>query len=466
MVLEAVEAHSMAEPGERLVVALSGGGDSVSLLRALHKLVESGRLDAGLCAAHLNHGLRSEDSDADEAFCVALAEGLGVKLVTGRSDVRRIAEERSVGIEEAARDARMEFFLGTAESLGSRKIAFGHTLDDQAETVLFRAIRGTGLTGLGGMSPVREWQGRAVLIRPMLGLRREELRAYLRGLGQDWREDATNLDTVYSRNAVRLAVLPGAEKINPRVAEALARLAELSRRAADHIAAEADAALAGAAAGEGEGGVSVRAEALAAMSPAVREFALRRLVERAAGSTVDLGYDSVERLLDLACGGTGRKVELPGGAVAERSYNTVTFHGQAPAEEGGGWSVELAVPGVADLPSGDSLEAELLAADGLGEPPPGSSVEHLDYDTVGAPAALTVRGRRDGDRFTPLGMSGTKKVKDLLMGERVPQRERSRAAVVLSGEKIVWVAPYRIDEAAKVTGSTKRVLRLTFTRAE
>jgi len=473
--LEAVEAHSMVRPGERVVVALSGGGDSVALLRAMHDLVRSGRLEAGLSAAHLNHCLRSEDSEADEAFCRALADALGVELVCGREDVRRLAEERSVGIEEAARDSRMDFLIEAAGSLGARKIAFGHTLDDQAETVLFRAIRGTGLAGLGAMRPVQEWEGGPALIRPMLGLRRDELRAYLRSLGQAWREDATNLDTVYSRNAVRLAVLPGAEKINRRAAEALARLAELSRRAADHLIGEADAALAGPMSEDDGGGVSCRAEALAAMAPAVREFALRRLVERAAGSTVDLGLDSVGRLMDLVEGGTGRKVELPGGAVAERSYDTVTVYAVAPPlppAEREAWSVELSVPGTARLRSGGAIAAELLPADeardrisgeGGGG---GDSSEHLDYDAIGAPTALTVRSRHPGDRFTPLGMSGTKKVKDLLIDERVPQRERSSAAVVLSAGSIIWVAPYRLDDSAKVTESTARVLRLRLTRAE
>jgi len=465
--LGAVEAHSMVKPGERVVVALSGGGDSVALLRALHDLVRSGRLDAGLSAAHLNHCLRSEESDADEAFCRALADELGVELVCGREDVRCLAEERSVGIEEAARASRMGFLVETAGSLGARKIAFGHTLDDQAETVLFRAIRGTGLAGLGAMRPVQEWEGRAVLVRPMLGMRRDELRAYLRSLAQAWREDATNLDTAYSRNAVRLAVLPGAEKINRRSAEALARLAELSRRAADHLIGEADAALAGSMTEDDGGGVSVRAEALAAMAPAVREFALRRLVERATGSTVDLGLDSVGRLMDLVEGGTGRKVELPGGAVAERSYDTVTVYaGAPPPAEREAWSVDLAVPGTARLPSGGAIAAELLPADEARDCASGDSSEHLDYDAIGAPGTLTVRSRRPGDRFTPLGMSGTKKVKDLLIDERVPQRERSAAAVVLSGEDIVWVAPYRLDESAKVTEATVRVLRLGLTRAE
>ena len=465
-ILGSIRRHSMIEPGEGLVVALSGGGDSVALLRALHELIESGRLQAGLRAAHFNHRLRAEDSEGDESFCRELAGRLGVELLTGGGDVRSLAAGRGVGIEEAARDSRREFLVSAAASAGAGKIAFGHTLDDQAETVLFRALRGTGLAGLGGMRPLQEWRGSAgaaVLVRPMLGLRRDELRAWLRYIGQDWREDATNLDTAYSRNAVRLAVLPGAEKINPRAAEALSRLAALARRAADHLSAEAADGLSGSTDEDAHGGVSADVSALEALPAALREFALRRLVELATGSTEDLGYDSVERLADLVSGGTGRRVELPGGAVAERSYGTLTVS-RAPPPSSGDWSVELPVPGAAGLPGGGSISAEVLPANASAGSAPGDASERLDFDAVGAPPILTVRSRREGDRLRPLGLGGTKKVKDLLIDEKVPMRERPRVPVVESAGGILWVAPYRVDEGAKVTASTERVLRLTFER--
>ncbi len=461
-ILESITSHSMLDRGETIVVALSGGGDSVGLLVALSELSRFDRIDAKIVAAHLNHCLRDEDSAGDEEFCIRLAGRLKVELVRESIDIGRKAQEMGIGIEEAARKARLDFLMRTCDGAGSTKALLGHTLDDQAETVLFRAIRGTGLEGLGGMRPVTEWRrgGEPIrLVRPMLDVRRDELRRWLKELGHEWREDATNLDTAYSRNAIRLAVLPGAEKINPRAAEALSRLARLAASASGALAREAAGALGGRMTVEEGGRATVDIAAIEGLDEAVLEFSLRAMVASVAGSTEDLTLDAVDRIRDLLAGGTGRKAELPGGLVAERSYDKLIVSAAPPAEAPP-WSVELSVPGSVELPTGETMTAGVLDS-----PPADTSddprVEMLDFSAVGAPARLTVRSRIDGDRFTPLGLSGSKKVKDFLIDGKVPVPDRSRCAVVTVGEAILWLAPHRLDESAKVTGSTKKALRLT-----
>lgn len=456
----------MIPPGDKVLIAVSGGGDSVSLFSAMYELVRTGRLTATLAAAHLNHGLRAEDSDGDEEFCRGLTGRLGIEFVSERVSVKALAAERGIGVEEAARDARIEFLSRAAARIGAGRIALGHTMDDQAETVIFRAVRGTGLDGLAAMRPVQPWSevaaGKApgpVVIRPMLGLRRAELREYLRSTGQTWREDATNLDTAYSRNAVRLAMLPGMERINPKAVEALARLAELAGRASEHLRDEAVKALRDKLVDE-PGAASAPVEALRTLDPAVMEFALRELARRATGSLEDLTYASVERMADLLEGGTGRAAELPGGAVAERSYERLVVRA-AKAPEAEGWSASLKVPGEVEIPRVGRLSAALHER----RPPAaaeGALREVVDFDAVGAPKTLAVRSRREGDRMSPMGLGGTKKVKDILIDAKVPARERDLVPVVESERGIIWLGGIRLDESAKVTPRTGRFLELRF----
>ncbi len=248
-----------------VLLAVSGGADSVGLLRAMCALGGSG--SGRIVAAHLNHGLRGEQSDADEAFVVDLCRRLGVGCEVGRSNVARLADQQGDGLEAAARKARYRFLAETAGRFGARFVATAHTADDQAETILHHILRGTGLRGLSGIRRVRRL-GPAVLIRPVLQFRRAEVRAYLQELGQPYREDASNADLHLTRNRIRHELLPRlAADFNPRVVEALLRLGRLAGEAQSVLAGMAERLCERFAHPLSDGSVRIDAEGLADQPP-------------------------------------------------------------------------------------------------------------------------------------------------------------------------------------------------------
>ncbi len=308
--------------GETAVVGLSGGADSVALTAALAALRR--RRGFQLVAAHLDHGLRKGSAD-DAAFCHAYCEALGVPLRAGTADVRARAGREKGGIEQAARRERYSFLRRVRDDEGAAAIAVAHTEDDQAETLLLRLLRGTGASGLAGMR-LRTGD----LLRPLIGVSRREVLAYLRERGLVWREDPSNADTAHARNRVRHELLPYLEqRFNPRIRSALARTAALLADEASHIHAEADSLLAGAATRDGDALVLDRLM-LAKAPVAVSRAALRlALLETGGLSGVDRGH--VERVLRLAATPTpsGRRIPLPGGREARFTHRTLRLEKRA-----------------------------------------------------------------------------------------------------------------------------------------
>ena len=284
----------MWRPGTRVVAAVSGGVDSVALLLLLRDLHDRGDVVLD-CAAHLNHRIRGEAADGDEAFSRALARELGVAIVTERVDVPALAREQRLSIEVAARNARREFLERVQTSRGADRIATAHTADDQAETVLLRLVRGAGTRGLGGIAPRRD-----VWIRPCLERSHAELRAELRQRGQSWREDATNDDLSNPRNRMRHELVPLLERhFNPLLREAIGRFAEVAR--ADEQALQQLAGTAADRIVSAEGGsVSLDAAALTALHEAIARRVVRTAIERMSGSSAAL--DEVDAVLAVARG--------------------------------------------------------------------------------------------------------------------------------------------------------------------
>jgi tRNA(Ile)-lysidine synthase len=310
--------------GEKLVVALSGGPDSVALLDALSLLARP--LGLRLVAAHLDHGLRAGSAD-DAAFCVSLCQSLGVPIRAGSADVRARAAREGGGIEQAARRERYAFLRRVCREETAAAIAVAHTRDDQAETLLLRLLRGAGAPGLAGM---RLRRGR--LVRPLLGVSREEVLAHLRARGLAFREDPTNAELVHRRNRVRHELLPYlASHFNPRVREALARTAGLLADEAAYLRGEAERLL-DRAVREQEGVLVLRRAALAQAPPPLARVAIRRALA-GAGGLRQLGAVHVERVLRLvrSAAPAGRSLPLPGGRLVRFTREDVRFERSAPS---------------------------------------------------------------------------------------------------------------------------------------
>ena len=420
--------------GRHLLIALSGGADSVALAVLLKDAAATCRLK--LSAAHLNHMIRGVDADADAAFCRAFCKELDISLIEGRIDIPALARQRGVGLETAARDARYTFLNDALRRCGADHIALAPHLTDQAETVLRHLLRGAGPDGVCGMARL---SGR--LYRPLLGLKKCELTAFLRARGFNWREDQTNTEADTPRNILRLNVFPQIEECYPGAAEAIARFASYARVESDYMAAQTryfletnrDA---------GPYGMRLRLE------PRPHEAILRRAIREIAGST--LCGAKLDELIALCTKPRG-KTELSRELIAEKTPTALYFL-QKDAKK--------AAPAALNFCGWTTLEGicRILAAPGDGEiVPDDSRDELLNADAL---RGALLRTRRDGDRFHPLGAPGDRLLSDYLIDRRIDRPLRDVLPLVAVGDRVLWVCGVGIAEEAKISPNTRRMLRL------
>ena len=468
--------------GKRLLVAVSGGPDSLALLHALYRL--SGEHDLTLCGAHLNHMLRGTESEADAEFAEGAFEGLSVPFTVDGADVAAYRRRHRLSLEDAARKVRYSFLADAAAKHGADAVALGHTADDQAETVLMHIIRGSGLDGLRGMQTLdrRAIGGRRVsLFRPLLDVRRSETEAYCRALRLTPRIDPSNSSPEFLRNRIRLELVPLLERMNPSVGDALARLARNATQDSDYIREHADAVWREVARQAEDGVVRLDAVALGGEHAAIRGRVLRRAVEEAGGEVTQ------RHILDMVAllgGAPGKRLHLSRGLGFVTGYGEA-YVGRADAVEDALMPLPalrgeflVPVPGEARVGAWrirTSLETDIDGHDREDFLPfsfnrlrTGSKLsplreefmvtEVLDMDCVGE--RLRVRGRLAGDRFQPLGMEGSKSLREFMIDARVPRGWRDGLPLVVSERGIVCVPGWRIAHWARVTEDTKRVLRL------
>jgi tRNA(Ile)-lysidine synthase len=452
--------HDLVAPGARVVAAVSGGSDSVALALLLHDLDAAGELTlAGL--AHFNHQLRP-NADADEAFVAALAASLQRPLAVDRGDVAARAKRERRSIEDAARVSRHEFLERARLELGAEAVAVGHTRDDQAETFLLRLTRGAGFRGLAGMHPRN---GR--IVRPLLACRRDELRAWLADRGAAFRDDESNADVEIPRNRVRAELLPLLrDRFNPSIVDVLADEAEIARDAWSWMSAAAGAAAA-ALVRAAEGERDIDADGLAALPLALRRLVVLQALDELAGGRA-IAFDHVEAVLRLTEGEDAR-VDLPG-QRAQRIGNRIVLRGRPPGTTGR-WPDEpsnlfrysLSIPGEVLLPRGGCLSAD-TDENGHGAVEPGANVGNGPVALVRGDRCrgpLSVRNRRPGDRFRPVGLGGQKKLQDFFVDRKVTRATRDAVPLVVDDmDRIVWVAGYGIDETFRVTDPAQAVIIL------
>jgi tRNA(Ile)-lysidine synthase len=431
----------MLSGGETVLVAVSGGADSVALLHLLMTLAPE--LSLSLHVLHVDHGLRP-DSDRDAAFVRALAARLGVP-----ADVARVTVPRGGSLEAAARAERYAALDAHARRLGAGRIALGHTADDQAETVLMRMLAGAGVRGLAGMPAVR---GR--VIRPLIETRRADLAAMLQAAGLSWIEDPSNRDPRFLRNRVRHELLPLlSASYNPDVVASLDRLARLCRATIDTIERVARRELDRLALATADATVLPH-EALAELPPEVAAEVLRQAAEHL-GSRAPLRAWAHRGLARVLASPPPRRAFRLGGVVVEVSSGRVRLVArERPALP----ARELTVPGQVELPEiGRALSARVVSASGYVVP---RASERVGFDAGRLPSRLTVRARRPGDRFSPFGGAGERRLKSFLIDLKIPRWERARLPLVEADGRILWVGGVRRSGEAPVTAHTRQVLEL------
>ena len=439
----------MLPPGGRVLVALSGGPDSVALLHVLQTLEHRGHLVVS-GVAHYNHQLRGGEADADEHFCRELAASLGLPIVVGRGDVRVLAEEGGRSIEDAAREARYAFLTGALPSVGAQAVAVGHSLDDQAETFLLRLIRGAGPAGLAGVRPRA-----GNVIRPLLDISRTDLRAYAAEHRLAFREDASNADLGIPRNRVRLELLPHLEQFSPTIAATLARNAAIAREDEEFLEAAAIESTRSLVLQE-DNGVALDAAALAALHPALASRVARTALQVAAPGRF-IGFQHVDDLLELTRRADGTAVALPG-VVATRKGSRIVLGGPLPAPFVNSFNVPLSIPGEVEA-AGWKVTAGYAAA-------PLQPMVARGHTVVVAAgplrSPLAVRSRRPGDRFKPIGMGGRgRKLQDFLVDRKVARSDRDGLPLVVDrDDRIIWVVGHGVAEDFRVTAPEKGVILL------
>ena len=442
----------MLPRGARVLVALSGGPDSVALLHILRTLEARGELVvAG--AAHFNHQLRGAEADADESFCRDLAAGTGIPFLAGRADVAARARESGRSLEDAARQARYEFLNEAADSAGADAIAVGHSLDDQAETFLLRLIRGAGPAGLAGIRPRA---GRVV--RPLLDISRAELRQYAAEHGLGFRDDSSNADVRIPRNRVRLELLPLLSQFSPAIAATLAREAALAREDEeflDRLAIESAASIVLVESGN----VTVDVAGLTALPPALASRVTRKAVAAAAPGRF-IGFQHIDHLLELArSGAEGAAAALPG-VTAVRRGSRIVFGIVSDRPFSNSFRFPLSIPGEVAVPGWALSAARIEEPEEVTPPPARGNTAVVAAAPLRGP--LAVRSRRPGDVFRPLGMHGRgRKLQDFLVDRKIARADRdSLPLVVDQDDRIVWVVGQSVAEDFRVTGPKQGVILL------
>jgi tRNA(Ile)-lysidine synthase len=453
----------LISPGDGFLVACSGGVDSSALLCGLQALSLDPRRLWRPVVAHVHHGLRGAAADEDAAWVEALADQLDLPCHVVHVDTPRFAAASGRSPEDAARVLRYRALEQLARRHGCAAIAVAHHRDDQAETLLLRILRGTGIDGLAGI-PLRRPVSRSAdapqIVRPLLGFRRADLRLYLDDLGVEARQDHTNLDpSAAERNHVRLALLPGLRELLPGIDERLVRIAHIARSARERIAEAADAAL---------GALAKPAPALPARMPLarlrgaaewLRPYVVREFVRRSTG--MELLRPHAEAVLHLATRAAGGgEVHLPRGLRARREHGALVLE-KRPDEEAPPPPVLLRVPGTTDA-AGHGVRVACAHTGSFPKPKVRKLLPHvawLDADAIGH-ARLRLRTPLSGDRMRPVGLGGSKKLQDIFTDAKVPRPDRERALVLEVGDHIAWVVGLRIDERFAATGASRSIIRV------
>ena len=455
--------HNLISSRDKVVVAVSGGSDSVCLLHILAQWREE--LGINLHVAHLNHQLRASDSEADAKYVSDLARRLNIAITSESRNVTAYREQKRCSWEEAAREVRYSFLSEVAKAIGASKIAVGHTRDDHIETILLHLIRGTGISGLRGLQPLTLLEyGRdaeqLAIVRPLLEITRQETETYCQQYQLKPRTDSSNMSLSFLRNRIRLKLLPSLKDYNPKIDKALLRLASV---AADDVSFIEEQSLKqwNKLASEEDSVICLNKLKTAGLPRAIQRQIFRLATAQVLGNTKDIEAKHIEAMISLLSKPAGKRLFLPRGLIISTEYDRLTLGSTQsslcplPSLEN---EFNIKVPGVTILP-GWQVKTAILQ----------ERIDHrdnfassLDLDKAGK--KLTVRQRKTGDRFQPLGMSQPKKIQDFMVDSRIPRDWRERVPLVCSSTQILWLVGWRIDDRVKVTESTKNILYMKFER--
>ena len=464
-VTQTIAENSMVQPGDRILAAVSGGPDSVALVHLLYKLIPV--FSFRLAVAHLNHDLRSHESERDAEFVASLSRKLNLQLHVDKKNIRRYQKRHRLSPEEAARQVRYEFFNQVADSHGYTKIAVGHQLDDNAELVLMFLLRGSGTLGLSGIPPIRDGK----IIRPLLKIKRSEIIDYLAEQDLKYVSDTSNANVSYLRNKIRHELIPQlSTTYNPNIVAALNRLASLARSEEEWIDGLIEPIFKAALISHSADSICLALDVFDGIPLAARRRLIRKTILKLNGTLRRITYAHVDAALDLAMKGpnTGG-IDLPNNLRIWRDHRSLiitkakkSLRSQDPTGSRAlveDYEYQIASPGTAFIEEAQiRLKlTEIGIEDIMDLRSTGQQIAFFDITKLKFP--LVVRNFRPGDRFSPLGMRGTQKLKNFFINNKIPKDQRANCPLLVSDRKIIWVAGHRLDNSVKVDAETREVLK-------
>jgi tRNA(Ile)-lysidine synthase len=446
-----IKKYDLLEKGERVVVALSGGPDSTALLTALDVLAKE--LDLSLIVAHYNHGLRGAESDEDEQFSRDLAQDMGLIFVSGKMDQKKIA--KGVSPEDYYRRQRYGFLEKVASDYQAQKIALGHNLQDQAETVLLHLLRGSGLEGLKGFLPKRD--GR--MIRPLIETSRREIISFLDESRISYRKDSSNEDIIYLRNQIRSGLIPYLkEKYNPKIEENLARMAQILRMEDEFIGQHVTEALQSSFIQRHQNGVLFNIDFVNKLPAAVRWRLFKTILESLNPDNNGISFVHVKSLDDLSRKReSGKRIVLPLDIEGRREYDNLILESKKTCSRQMKYEYAVDIPCSLYVPERNlniTLESVRNESVDLSD----KNKIYLDLDKIRQP--LIIRNRRDGDWFQPLGTQGRQKIKKYFIDHKIPPGRRDEAMLVVDCLSVICIENMCLDDRVKITPQTKNVLKI------
>lgn len=456
--LKFIKEKNIVKSGDKILVGLSGGPDSVCMLNLLCSIRDEEKIE--VAAAHINHMLRGEEADKDEEYSKRLCESLGVRFFSKRIDINKYALETGKSSELAGREARYDFFNEIINKINFNKIATAHNANDQAETILMRIMRGTGLEGLGGIPVEREGK----YIRPILFMKREEVEQYCKENNLNPHIDATNLERIYSRNKVRLDILPYMKNnFNPNIVETINRMALLLQDDNEFIEGEVNKAYKDNCF-ERENSIVI-SKNLFNIHSAIVTRVIRKALFAINKSNYDMEMKNIEDIIELSNLGTNKRVDLPKDIYAENVYGDIIIRKKEYIKNK--LSNELTLNKKDILHNEVIFDEYIINFDLVNnkdiKQENDELIKKFDYDKINN---VTIRYRKDGDRITPLGMKGSKKLKDIFIDMKIPKEKRDEIPLIQFNDEISWIVGIKMSDKFKITKETKHILKVSVKRKE
>ncbi len=486
-VQDTIKKYRMLTSNTKSVVAVSGGPDSATLLHVLFRLTP--KYNLRLWAAHLNHGLRGREADFEAEWVKKFAFKLGIPVISNTFNVSALAEEKRLSLEEAARQARYDFLEKVAHQLGASKIALAHTASDQSETLLMRLMRGSGLDGLAAIPPVRD-----KIIRPLIEVFREQIEDYCRENNLQPCLDSSNRETSFLRNRVRLNLIPYlSREYGDQIKKILLQTTNVLRQDSEYLTKETEGVFKSVLEEETDEELVLNEEKLSCLHSALQRRVVRKAIEKIKGNLRGITFDHIVSILKLCKTKGSKQLNLPHGLVIRHRYKDLLI--RKGKEKRLSFVRNLVIPGttkitelnlaldtelISGLPEFSSQKdfqkkpwEEFISSGRFGACLPSASAKNFrshqtrdfpeseawfDFDKLEPP--LYLRTREKGDRFFPLGMKGSKKIKDFFIDLKIPLEQRERIPLLMGKDKLVWIVGYRIDQRFKVNKNTRTILKV------